>query len=91
MPPGMLVQVLWEALAEAGDLARSMTALESTSASCCKVPETDYSQNRTEPMTNAIRNRNLSIDVLPAEKIKCSAIPLPNGEREKMSKLKLAL
>lgn len=61
MPPGMLAQVLWEALAEAGDL-------ESTSASCCKVPDTDYSQNRTEPMTNAIRNRNLSIDVLPAEK-----------------------
>lgn len=71
MPPGMLAQVLWEALAEAGwdaGLARSMTALESTSASCCKVPDTDYSQNRTERMTNAIRNRNLSINVLPAEK-----------------------
>ena len=70
MPLGMLAQVLWEALAEGGWDAgpvRPTAALETASASSYKVLDVKYRENRTKPMTNAIRLRNLSINVLSTE------------------------
>lgn len=71
MPLGVLAQVFWEALAEGGwdaGPARSTAALETASPSRYKVLDVKYSENRTEPLTNAIRLRNLSINVLSTEK-----------------------
>lgn len=67
---GMLARVLWKAVAEGGwdaGPARSMAALEIASASSYEVLDVMYSSNRTEPLTNAIRLRNLSINVLSTQ------------------------
>lgn len=86
MPLGMLAQVLWEAMEEGGQYAgpaRPMAALQTASTSSYKEPDVKYSENRTEPIINKIRLRNISLNTLSTEELNVLLPLYQQGTHEK--------